>query len=186
MTTKHTPGPWRIVDREIMEDGSVYPCHILGGAADYQVCTLESPDIAKHGVEKPHLFPGLNGVLGPNARLIAAAPELLEALEEAVDLAWVEDSHQVQFDTTVLFSEFYDFSGVDGTRRIEFYGQHECIVWPGAKWSAYCTYDGSMWFEKFDTAEEAKEACMQLLDRVMPDHPAMRARAVIRKARGAQ
>lgn len=79
MTTKHTPGPWRVVDREVMEDGSVYPCHILGGVADYQVCTLESPEIAKHGAEQPHLFPGLNGILGPNARLIAAAPDYHDA-----------------------------------------------------------------------------------------------------------
>lgn len=64
-----------------MEDGSVYPCHILGGSAAFQVCTLESPQIAKLGVERPHHFPGLNGVLGPNARLIAAAPDLLLALE---------------------------------------------------------------------------------------------------------
>lgn len=117
--------------------------------------------------------------------LLEQRDELLEALEESVDLAWVEDSHLVEFDPSVIFSEFYDFSGVDGTSRIEFHGQHECIVWPGSKWSAYCTYDGSLWFEKFDTAQEAKEACMRLLDKVLPDHPAMRARAAIRKVRGA-
>ncbi|KDS77633.1 hypothetical protein WLV04_24715 [Bordetella bronchiseptica] len=167
MTTKHTPGPWAVrydyvVQARSFDDGRLVP------------------------VAQPYGVNSDGTDLFANARLIAAAPELLEALEEAVDLAWIEDSHQVQFDTTVLFSESYDFSGVDGTRRIEFYGQHSCIVWPGAKWSAYCTYDGSMWFEKFDTAEEAKEACMRLLDQVLPDHPAMRARAVIRKAKGEQ
>lgn len=69
-----------------MEDGSVYPCHILGGVADFQVCTLESPAIAKLGTEQPDRFPGLHGVLGPNARLIAAAPELLQALEALLDM----------------------------------------------------------------------------------------------------
>ncbi|WP_313695058.1 hypothetical protein [Achromobacter mucicolens] len=161
MTTPFTPGPWTVSNNH----GNQY-IEPLGDKEPVAV------------VCRGH------GGAYSNAYLIAAAPELLEALEEAADLAWIEDSHQVEFDPTVIFSEFYDFSGVDGTSRIEFHGQHECIVWPGSKWSAYCTYDGFLWFEKFDTAQEAKEACMRLRDKVMPDHPAMRARAVIRKARG--
>lgn len=166
MTTKHTPGPWII-----RHGGSGFV-----GTEDRTVAIAYGDDPDCHADER----------MQANARLIAAAPELLEALEEAVDLAWIEDSHQVEFDPTVMFSEFYDFSRLDGTSRIEFHGQHECIVWPGNKWSAYCTYDGSLWFEKFDTAVEAKEACMRLLDKVMPDHPAMRARAAIAKAKGEQ
>ncbi|WP_127812463.1 hypothetical protein [Bordetella avium] len=166
MTTKHTPGPWK--------------CQLAkSGSGRLQVSGPRGEQIAI-------LWRSSKETTEANARLIAAAPDLLEALEEAIDLAWIEDSHQVQFDTTVMFSEFYDFSRLDGPSRIEFYGQHSCIVWPGSKWSAYCTYDGSMWFEAFDTAAEAKEACMRLLDKVLPDHPAMRARAAIAKATGQQ
>ncbi len=170
MTTKHTPGPWEIDGEYVQQVGQT-------GLA---ICDVMNMDVG--GDKGWHSGP----VTQANKHLIAAAPDLLEALEEAVDMAWIQDSHDVQFDATVLFSEFYDFGGLDGVRRLEFHGQYECIVWPGPKWSAYCTYEGSTWFEKFDTAEEAKEACMRLLDRVLPDHPAMRARAVIRKARGAQ
>jgi len=38
--TVYTPGPWKVVPREILEDGSVYPQHIVGGVADYQVCFM--------------------------------------------------------------------------------------------------------------------------------------------------
>lgn len=111
--------------------------------------------------------------------LIAEREALREALREAIDLAWIPDSHSVAFDSTVMFGQSYDFSGLDGCRREEFHGQVECIVWPGKKWSAYCTHEGSMWFEKFDSAAEAKEECMRLLDSVLPDHPAMKARAAL-------
>lgn len=170
MTTNHTRGPWRI--------GKAHGAVV----ADVPVnAGLDNDHVEAYG---GHLI--AESIAVCNRPLIAAAPELLEALEEAVDLAWIVDSHQVQFDATVVFGQFYDFSGLDGVRRIEFYGQHSCIVWPGSKWSAYCTYEGSMWFEKFDTAAEAKEACMRLLDKVLPDHPAMRARAAIAKAKGEQ
>lgn len=120
-------------------------------------------------------------------RLERVNAELVEALREAIDIAWVEDSHAASFDSTVIFSPYYDFSSLDGIGRIEFLGKYDCIVWPargvaGGKWSAYCTYEGSLWFEKFDTAADAKEACMCLLDKVLPDHPAMRARAALTSA----
>lgn len=189
MTTNHTPGPWQAVQ---MYSDAMTVLDPKGFEIVEATRTAILPDYEERlGVghwalsEQAHRYLS-DEEQAANARLIAAAPELLEALEEAVDLAWIEDSHQVEFDLTVRFSEFYDFSRLDGTSRIEFYGQHSCIVWPGAKWSAYCTYDGSLWFEKFDTAQEAKEACMRLLDQVLPDHPAMRARAVMRKARGEQ
>ncbi|WP_293705989.1 hypothetical protein [Stenotrophomonas sp. UBA7606] len=115
----------------------------------------------------------------------AVGPELLKALREAVDLAWIPDSRIVEFDPTVRFGPYYDFDGLDeSSLRQEFHGQYECIVWPGRKWSAYCTYEGSLWFEQFETAAEAKEKCMVLLDRLIPEHPAMKARAAIEKATG--
>ena len=106
--------------------------------------------------------------------------ELLEALRECVNSIWVIDSHVVDFDCTVRFGPYYDFSGLDGIDRHEFLAEHSCVVWPsGGKWSAYCTYEGATWFELFDSADAAKEKCMRLLDRVMPTHPAMKARAII-------
>lgn len=115
----------------------------------------------------------------PSDTLHAENERLREALTEAIDLAWIPDSRQVGFDHTVIFGLGYDFDGLDGAGRSEFLGEYECIVWPGRKWSAYCTYEGSMWFEKFDTEAEAKEACMKLLDAVIPDHPAMKVRAAL-------
>lgn len=111
---------------------------------------------------------------------VTLTDELLEALRECVDSLWVIDSHVVDFDGSVRFDPYYDFSGLDGIDRHEFLAEHSCVVWPSCgKWSAYCTYDGATWFELFDSADAAKEKCMELLDRVMPTHPAMKARAII-------
>lgn len=121
------------------------------------------------------------------ARLRAGNALLFEALKRTIEAQWMPDSHAVSFDSTVIFGPGYNFSGMESTAREEFRDEYECVVWPSgglgpAKWSAYCTYEGSMWFEQFDTAEEAKEVCMRLLDTVIPNHPAMQARAAIKAA----
>lgn len=174
MELTHTEGPWELDppnESHVVADDY----HVIRAGCGY---LPEAKDVPETG------FRIAGHMTIADARLIVAAPELLGALHETVDLAWVEDSHSVSLDRTVLFGPHYDFEGLDGHSRQEFHGQYECIVWPGRKWSAYCTYDGSMWFEKFDSADDAKEACMRLLDKVLPDHPSMKARAVIVKATG--
>jgi hypothetical protein len=166
MNTQHTPGPWEI--------------HAPNPSIGFQIIWRNVVIAAI-----PCIFS--EPWAKPNARLIAAAPDLLEALKGSVELSWFEDSHRVSFDKSVMFGPSYDFSGIDGYLRQEFIGEVECIVWPSGgvgrrKWSAYCTHEGSLWFERFDTADEAKEVCMCLLDRVLPSHPAMKSRAAIAKA----
>lgn len=77
-TTTHTPGPWAIEegDRET---------HIVGGEAILAYC----PD-----------WPCAPQEQEANARLIAAAPELLEAAESLLDVVGVriDDPRIAQFD----------------------------------------------------------------------------------------
>ncbi len=66
---KHTPGPW-----EVSQDGALN--YTISGHLPYgkgEIATLTS--YATHP----------NGLTYANARLIAAAPELLEALQACVD-----------------------------------------------------------------------------------------------------
>ena len=77
--TKFTPGPWRVVERASMDDGSVYPTHILGGAADFHVCLMESAAVAAllHSGE----WKTVVSTSAANANLIAAAPDLHDACQ---------------------------------------------------------------------------------------------------------
>lgn len=77
-----TPGPWRIVEREVLEDGSVFPRHIVGGERELSVCLLEGSAVAELAIKEPDSIWGNN----TNAKLIAAAPELLEALSAIMDM----------------------------------------------------------------------------------------------------
>ena len=64
MTTKHTPGPWTLDDR-----GYKYIVHKPGdGYITRDICRMDSSTMAAFAQEA-------------NARLIAAAPDLLEALK---------------------------------------------------------------------------------------------------------
>ena len=62
--SKHTPGPWRVVD----------------SWNDYMVESQNGEEIIWQ--DGPHNTPTINEA---NARLIAAAPDLLEALENLAD-----------------------------------------------------------------------------------------------------
>jgi len=116
--------------------------------------------------------------------------DLLEALRDLIDSHWLHDSHAVDFDGTVLFSPSYEFSNLHCHRRSELrMDGFECVVWPGwypdFKWSAYSTYEGSLWFEQFDSEAEARAVCMKLLADVMPEHSVSKAMAAIARAEAA-
>lgn len=66
MKTKHTPGPWEIIHTE-KNPGKVDQIHV--GKPDYTVCRV--------------MAYGENAMA--NARLIAAAPDLLKALKDLVE-----------------------------------------------------------------------------------------------------
>jgi hypothetical protein len=79
METKHTPGPWAI---ERLTNGA-YPRTVITHQTNYRACIVADLHNAS-----------LNGEAEANARLIAAAPELLAALEKidanaAESVAWI-------------------------------------------------------------------------------------------------
>ena len=112
--------------------------------------------------------------------------ELLEALQALVNAAW-KCSHAVELNGTATFGKGYDSSGLNGCQRTEFRDELiEFVVWPSnGKWSAYSTYEGFLWFEHFETEDEARKECMKLLSSIVPDHQILKARAAITKAEAA-
>ena len=74
--SKHTPGPWRVFEHS-WSDTSV-----LAEGFDHAVCLLD----INHATEESQASD--EALMAANARLIAAAPDLLEALQHAID--WLD------------------------------------------------------------------------------------------------
>lgn len=67
--TKHTPGPWHVVEKAEHKGQGILHIVEEGGDPYWDIATLMTHDEE----------------LEANARLIAAAPELLEAAQKALD-----------------------------------------------------------------------------------------------------
>lgn len=73
MTTKHTPGPWKYV---FLREDSIISIQEVRPLTEEEMDRGDDPSICGiHGVS------GISDLDKANARLIAAAPELLEALK---------------------------------------------------------------------------------------------------------
>jgi hypothetical protein len=74
---KHTPGPWKMTDRKAAMGNN---CGINIESQDLIVCRLPDGASTDGGYSFPHQL--------SNAKLIAAAPDLLEACQKAKMAHW--------------------------------------------------------------------------------------------------
>lgn len=81
MKTQHTPGPWQsakdFLGPDTYGDGNAIPIFPENGG----VAICEVVAVNGDGLSRPHV----QAMAEANARLTAAAPELLEALRESVE-----------------------------------------------------------------------------------------------------
>lgn len=81
----HTPGPWR-----------VHQVQLIGTTdAENIVHSVEASPMGQPAIVAPEIWGSSNAMRLANARLIAAGPELLQALKEVVAIA---DRRTVEFD----------------------------------------------------------------------------------------
>lgn len=83
----------------------------------------------------------------------ASAPALSE---------W-SDERTLELDGTVVFSDAYDFKGLERRCQEARGPDGRYIVWPsGGKWSLYRESDGALAFEAYASADEAKAECERM------------------------
>ena len=74
MKKEHTRGPWRVAEGRIVDSATIYHGEPGSGIVSHVARVHASWICPEHG-----------GNVEANARLIAAAPDLLDALKEAAD-----------------------------------------------------------------------------------------------------
>lgn len=85
MSTQHTPGPWRVDDERGFDRIEIigrpdYPCRRFEVMGEWRVAELDD------------LMGDYPEVVAANARLIAAAPDLLKALQAIAGNNWNDQS----------------------------------------------------------------------------------------------